>query len=104
MLRWMVLAVVVICLTAAATFLFQYGPETDTRVSSAPIERTGPQPKVEIADPLIHDFGTMAEQTNGTHAWEVKNIGEGILELWAESTTCSCTIAKLVSSREGEEG
>jgi len=92
----------VVVLTAAATFMIQYGPESDTRASHAVNESTGPQPKVEIDKPLIHDFGTMSQQTSATHAWEIKNVGEGVLDLWQESTTCSCTVAKLRA--KGEEG
>ncbi|MFI5457407.1 MAG: DUF1573 domain-containing protein [Isosphaerales bacterium] len=103
MLRWIVLAAVVVGLTAAATFMIQYGPDSDTRGSSAVVESTGPQPKVEIDKPLIHDFGAMSQQSNSTHAWEIKNVGEGVLDLWQESSTCSCTVAKLATKREGGE-
>ena len=44
----------------------------------------------------------MPQLTTGKHAWEVKNLGDADLELWLESSTCSCTIAKL-KSVDGEE-
>jgi hypothetical protein len=104
MLRWILLAVVVVALTATATFLVQYAPDSDSRFSSAANVPRGPQPKVEIVQPLIYDFGTMAQESNGTYSWEIKNSGEGRLDLWLEGkTTCSCTVAKLQKAKEGEE-
>lgn len=31
----------------------------------------------------------------GSHTWEVKNVGDGELEMWLDHSSCSCTIAKL---------
>ena len=66
----------------------------------------GPQPKVEIASPLIYDFGTMSQHRKNSHVWEIKNAGEADLEIWLEESTCSCTIAKLQlpARPEGEPG
>ncbi len=79
----------------------QYGPisETGPSVDLAANEATGPRPMVEISDKLVHDFGTMPQQDKGTHEWDVKNAGDADLELWMESSTCSCTIATLRSSK-----
>jgi hypothetical protein len=104
MLRWIILAVVVVVLSAAATFLVQYGPMTDVGPSSnlAVNEISGPQPKLEIAETLTHEFGAMAQQDKGTHAWVIKNVGVADLELKLLSSTCSCTIAKLRGPKGGE--
>ncbi len=103
MLRWIVLAVVVVILTAIATFLSVNAPDSEiTAVPAAPVTVTGPHPTVEVPGPLIHDFGTMAQLSEGTHTWEFKNTGDADLELWFESSTCSCTVAKLKSA-DGEE-
>ena len=60
----------------------------------------GPHPKVEVPEPLIHEFGTMSQLSTGTHTWEFKNVGDADLELWFESSTCSCTVAKLKNGDE----
>ena len=44
----------------------------------------------------------MPQLSTGTHAWLFKNVGDADLELWFESSTCSCTVAKLKSA-DGEE-
>ncbi len=96
MSRWIIIAVVVVCLTAVATFVIQSGPSTEnTETSRAVAERKGPQPKVEIAGEVVHDFGTMSQESKGSHDWEIKNVGEGTLELWLRQTTCVCTLANL---------
>jgi hypothetical protein len=94
MLRWIVLILVVVALTAAATFLTQYAPDSTAVVPAVPI-KTGPQPKVAVPGPLTHEFGSMSQLSDGRHTWEFQNVGEADLELWLEGTTCSCTIAKL---------
>ncbi len=97
MLRWIIIAVVVVSLTAVATFVIQSGPSTEiTEASHAVAERKGPQPKVEIDKDLVYDFGSMSQESKGSHEWEIKNSGQGELELWLEGkTTCSCTVANL---------
>jgi len=104
MLRWiLLLCVVVVGLTAAATYVIQNVPDSDSSTRYAVNERTGPQPKVEIGQPLMHEFGTMSQETKATHSWKIKNVGEADLNLWLEgNTTCSCTVAKLQT--KGEDG
>jgi hypothetical protein len=104
MLRWILLAVVVIALTATATFVIQNAPDSDPRAATAVNESAGPRPAVEIVQPLMYDFGKMPHETKGTYSWEVKNVGKGRLDLWLEGkTTCSCTIAKLQKTTDGED-
>jgi hypothetical protein len=98
MLRWIGLALVVVCLTAAATLLSYYTPEPSVGPVYSAGDMSGPQPKVEVEEPLIHDFGVMAQQDKGSHSWKVTNTGEGELEMWMDHSTCKCTIAKLKSS------
>ncbi len=96
MLRWVILAVVVVLLTMAATLLPQYLPDPEAAPQVAVSVATGPQPKLEIDQDLIYDFDKMSQQEKGTHTWQIKNTGEADLELWMEGKpTCSCTIAKL---------
>jgi hypothetical protein len=61
-------------------------------------ENKAPQPKVEIAGALVHDFGRMPQMRRSSHTWEVKNIGDVDLLLWIESSTASITIANLVAA------
>ena len=49
-------------------------------------------PKVEIAEPLVYDFGKMPQMRTNSHIWEVKNVGDFDLVLWTESLTHSCRI------------
>jgi hypothetical protein len=96
MTRWIIIIVIVIVLTAVATFFTQN--VSNSEVGPTPIavnESKGPQPKVEIAGPLVYDFGKMSQMRTDTHTWEVKNVGDADLELWMHESTCSCTIAKL---------
>lgn len=103
MLRWISFAAVVIALAGAATFMSQNAAVIQpTELPSAAATSVGPAPKVEVPEPLTYEFGVMSQLTTGKHAWEVKNLGDADLELWFESSTCSCTIAKL-KSVDGEE-
>ena len=101
MSRWIILGVVVIALSAAATVLTQYAPISETGPSPnlATNEATGPHPTVEISEKLEYDFGTMPQQVKGTHSWEVKNAGDADLDIWLLESTCSCTIGKLKAAK-----
>jgi hypothetical protein len=101
MLRWVILAVAVVGLTAVATFVVQYLPDPEA-APRVPVEAaTGPRPKLELDQDLIYEFGKMAQHTLGKHTWQVKNAGERDLELWMEGKpTCSCTIAKLENGQK----
>jgi hypothetical protein len=100
MLRWFALAVVVVAFTALAAFLSVYAPDAQKAVVAAPVVVNGPHAIVEVKEPLIHEFGTMPQLSTGTHTWEFKNTGTADLELWFESSTCSCTVAKLKNGDE----
>jgi hypothetical protein len=103
MLRWIILAVAVVFLTAAATLLVQFLPDSAAG-PMVPVARTvptGPQPKLEIAQDLVYEFGKMSQHSQDKHSWEIRNAGEGTLELWMEGTpTCSCTIANLQDGKK----
>jgi Protein of unknown function (DUF1573) len=95
MLRWVVLAVVVVVLTTAATLVVQFAPSSSEqwKLPVAPA-KAGPAPKVEVIGELTHEFGEMPQESTGKKSWTVKNVGEGELELWMENSTCMCTFAK----------
>jgi hypothetical protein len=95
MLRWVILVVAVVSLTAAATVVVQYLPDPEAAPKVSVVEVTGPQPKVVLEGDPIYDFGKMAKFEKAVHSWVVKNEGEAPLEIWQEGqTTCSCTVAK----------
>lgn len=100
MLRWVSFAIGVVLLTAAATLAPQLLPDPET-VKVKVNASTGPQPKVEIDQPLIYEFGKMAQHEKGKHTWHIKNTGAAVLELWMiGKPTCSCTIAKLENNQK----
>ena len=101
MLRWVILAVAWSCLTAAATLVPLYLPDPEAAPKATVNASTGPQPKVEIDQALIYDFGKMSQHDKGMHTWRIKNTGEATLELWMiGKPTCSCTIAKLENNQK----
>ncbi len=101
MLRWVSFAVVLVLLTAAATLIPQFLPDKEAAPKVPVNTSTGPQPKVEFDEPLIYDFGKMAQFEKSTHGWRIKNTGQKDLELWMiGKPTCSCTIAKLENNQK----
>jgi Protein of unknown function (DUF1573) len=105
MLRWIILAVAVVGLSAAATFLVQYGPDPDAEAKVAVNAATGPQPKVAVDEQLVYDFGTMSHRDEGKHAWTIRNVGQRDLEIWQEGkTSCSCTVAEFPAEATVERG
>ena len=102
MLRWIVLVVVVVIMVAGATFVSLNATIMEPTALPAAPAHAGPSAKVEVPEPLIYEFGAMPQLSTGTHAWLFKNVGDADLELWFESSTCSCTVAKL-KSENGEE-
>lgn len=103
MLRWVILVVAVVFLTAAATLVVQYVPDAEEAAKVAVAEVTGPQPRVVVEGDLIYDFGKMSRFDKASHTWTVKNTGEAPLEVWQDGkTTCSCTAAKLDHGQKTE--
>jgi hypothetical protein len=100
MIRWVILAVAVVFLTAAATLVPLYLPDPEA-AKAAVNERKGPQPRVELDQDPIFDFGKMTHFEKGMHTWRIKNTGEANLDLWMiGKPTCSCTIAKLEDNQK----
>lgn len=96
MLRWIIMSVVVVVLAAAGTLVVQYGTgSSPTWNLPAGGKKEGPQPRVEVEGPLVHEFGDLSTQKTSTRRWKVKNTGEGDLEIWLKGSTCTCTIPKL---------
>jgi len=103
MSRWITLSVTVVALTAVATFLVQYVPDSSNEPSYS-VENnvsTGPLPKAEIDQDPSYTFGNMSQKSKGTHSWKITNKGEGNLEVWLDGkTSCSCTIASLAEGKK----
>src|SRR5262245_47452429 len=99
MLRWIGLSLGVVVVTIAVSLGVLYAPAPESPALrptvAGPAGPEGPPPKLEVVGPRIYDFGMMPQHAKGVHSWQIKNDGAGILELWLEATTCSCTIAKL---------
>ena len=102
MVRWVILAVLVVVLSTAATVAVQL-----VSVSSSPGDNPafpvanksvskGPKPKAVIVEggSTTHEFGTLPQRVTGKHTWVVKNTGQADLDLWMISSTCSCTLAR----------
>jgi hypothetical protein len=99
MIRWIILACVVVVLTVAGTLAIVYSP--DPAIEPAIVLHKGDEipPKLVLVGPPEFNFGTMPKRTDGAHSWEVKNVGAGVLDLWLEETSCSCTVAKLADEK-----
>jgi hypothetical protein len=95
MVRWLLLAVLVVALTAVAAVLSQYLPGPSDRPTVAP-EHEGPAPIATVLEgDLVHDFGILPQQTVDSWKWTIRNDGQGDLVLELGSSTCKCTIADL---------
>jgi hypothetical protein len=97
MLRWLLLAVVVVVVSTLATFAVQYlAPDVSETVPAPRVEKeAGPSPSAVVEEDLLHRFGVMAQQTKGQKTWVIRNAGPGVLKLTKGTSTCSCTIADL---------
>jgi len=101
MMRWMLLAVLVVVLTTAATVGVQYLPDTTSEgklaFPNSNDDSAGPPAKAVLVEggDTTYSFGTFAQYSKGTHVWVIKNEGEGDLKLTQGYKSCSCTIANL---------
>jgi hypothetical protein len=61
--------------------------------------------KVELIGDPSHDFGVMAPDEEGEHAFRIKNVGDETLRLRIGASSCKCTIGTLAadSLEPGEE-
>jgi hypothetical protein len=106
MKSWIILIVLAVVLTAAATFALPFLSSESSSAPSfpVPLKPDGPAPVVEVAEALIYDFGILPQQITGHHTWTFKNVGPGPLELRGVTSTCSCTTADLLTDKkEGKE-
>ncbi|HEX5106686.1 MAG TPA: DUF1573 domain-containing protein, partial [Pirellulaceae bacterium] len=50
-------------------------------------------PRLSVLSSERFDFGVMDRNETMTHVFEVKNVGDEVLTLKQESTSCKCTYA-----------
>jgi len=98
MMRWVVLAVLAVALTATATVVVQSW-SGETSMSDGVIypantnKAAGPQPRAVVEGGLTYKFGAKAQHTTFEKDFVIKNEGEGPLTLQLEAPACSCTVA-----------
>jgi hypothetical protein len=99
MKRWIILAVLVVVLSTAATVAVQLmdaspvpgGPAFPVAASET---ARGSKAKAVLEGEPTFYFGTLPQRATGKHAWVVRNEGQSELILHMISSTCSCTLAK----------
>jgi hypothetical protein len=102
MLRWVILAVVVVLIAAGSVVLLDSTSHT-TSPFSQPVGpgQAGPRPKAVIEGELTWEFGEMGQQETGRRTWKLSNEGDADLQVWKGTSTCMCTVAKL--SKDGDK-
>ncbi|WP_165253046.1 DUF1573 domain-containing protein [Paludisphaera soli] len=102
MLRWVILAVVVVVLAAGSTVLMNMSASTSStwNLPVAPA-KAGPAPKAVVDGELTYQFGEMGQQQTGKRSWKLTNAGDADLQIWKGTSTCMCTVAKL--QKEGDK-
>ncbi|QDV33481.1 DUF1573 domain-containing protein [Tautonia plasticadhaerens] len=109
MVRWIILAVLVVAVSATVPLAVSYLPADVS--GPVPASRTeeseGPPPEVVVEGEPTFNFGIMSEQDEGVETWVVRNQGEGPLRLRFVEKPCTCTGVKIGEDRasmvEGEE-
>jgi hypothetical protein len=102
MLRWIILAVLVVAITATATVVMQSvsSESSPVGVVKFPVKDaakpTGPQPRAVVVGDPVFKFESMAQHTKFEKEWLLKNEGQGELILELEAPPCSCTVANFV--------
>ncbi|MCI0360616.1 MAG: DUF1573 domain-containing protein [Planctomycetaceae bacterium] len=56
-------------------------------------------PRAEVVNGERHNFGQMNRLGKGTHAFQIKNAGDGPLEISLGQTTCKCTLGTLAKNK-----
>lgn len=109
MVRWILLAVLVVALTATATIVVQ----SVSIDSSTPGElvfptatgnKNGPHPRAVVDGDMIYKFGTKALHTKFERDWTIKNEGDADLVLTLEAPPCSCTVAGFMDANRQVSG
>lgn len=104
LLRWLVVAGLIVVLGAAATALVKMMPTEGVQGQQEKefldvTKPDGPAGKAVIDSDLNYNFGVLAQNQEGTHTWVLKNEGHGDLLLSKGRADCSCTIANFSDSK-----
>ncbi len=97
MLRWIMLSVVVVAVSAFGAFMVQYSSTTEeTPTTPAPTvfpvaPTSGPHPTAVIEEGGKYDFGKMAFGQEKDHVFTIKNTGEAEMQLKLMTKVCTCT-------------
>ncbi|AGA25211.1 DUF1573 domain-containing protein [Singulisphaera acidiphila] len=108
MVRWILLAVLVVVLTATATVVVQ-SVSLEPSISSglefpSASGNRGPLPKAVVDGDLTYKFGSKALHTKFERDWTIRNEGEGDLILTLEAPPCSCTVAGFMDAKRQVKG
>jgi len=108
MVRWILLAVLVVALTATATVVVQsVSMEPSIRGGVAyPTAggKRGLHPRAVVEGEMTYKFGTKALHTKFERDWTIKNEGEADLVLTLEAPPCSCTVAGFMDEKRRVSG
>jgi hypothetical protein len=105
MTRWILLALLIVALSAIGTVavgVLPGGADSDVQGPIADSKPKGPGPfgKAVVDGDLTYNFGTMSQMNEGTHTWTLTNKGQGNLTLTKGSASCTCTIANLAQGEK----
>jgi hypothetical protein len=104
MIRWLMLVVAIVGVSAAIPVVLSLQPEPakgrGVKHAVPDALRTGPVGKVFVDGETVHDFGQMAQFANGSREYVVKNVGDGPLEMRPGSSTCGCTVANFADGKK----
>ncbi len=106
MLRWIILSVLVVALTACATVVLQTLPASTSKATGVAFPtasssaKKGPLPKAVVEGDPVYRFETKAQRTKFDKEWIIKNVGQAPLTLSLEAPPCSCTVANF----QGKDG
>lgn len=111
MVRWILLAVVVVVLTTTMTIIVQIGSLEATSVQSGPkfpapssSGKDGPHPRAVVDGEMTYKFGTKALHTKFERDWTIRNEGDADLVLTLEAPPCSCTVAGFMDKNRQVSG
>jgi len=96
MVRWIILAVLVVGLTGIATVVMQ-GTSSESNILNGPAfpvgdSKSGPRPRAVVDKEMTFEFGSRPIHTKFERDWTIRNEGDADLVLTLEAPPCSCTV------------
>lgn len=101
MIRWILLAVLVVAVSASVPIVLSALPSDESgSIDLHPAPKpTGPVGKLSVEGEPVHDFGIMAQDGHDEKTWVIKNVGEGNLDLLKGNTSCRCTVTNFQNNQ-----